>query len=182
MPRPPVIRSFVFTFPDDDDFGAIIDLGLPLKLNNVVPTLIKVTNDVYGFGTVATYPYGAAGGRTPLPDRLRRELREHHGTGAWTVSGAFYGTSEKSVAPMIDLIREHFGRSGKARYVSHEEALENPIFRIHIATFSGIPTEDELGLLNWRPGGGSIWFLPSTPMAGTIANEHQRMSREILGR
>ena len=34
--------------------------------------------------------------------------------------------------------------------------------------------------LNWRPGGGSCWFLPSLPMVGTIANQHQAMSRRIL--
>jgi 4-cresol dehydrogenase (hydroxylating) len=181
MPRPPVIRSFIFTFPDDDDFGEIIDLIRPLKLNNIVPTLIKVTNDVYGFGTAAKYPYDSAAGKTPLPDDLRRELQRRHGIGAWTVSGAFYGPSETAIAPQIEMVRSHFGKSGKAVYISHEEALESPIFKIHIDTFSGTPTEDELGLLKWRPGAGTIWFLPTTPMVGAIADEHQRLSRSILG-
>jgi len=182
MPRPPVIRSFIFTFPDDEDFGDIIELIRPLKLNNVVPTLIKVTNDVYGFGTAATYPYDASGGKTPLPDNLRHDLQKRYGTGAWTVSGAFYGPSERAIEPQMEMIRKHFAQSGKATYISHEEALENPIFRIHIDTFSGTPTEEELGLLKWRPGAGTVWFLPTTPMVGAIANEHQRLSREILGR
>ena len=33
MPRPPAIRSFFFLFPDDEDFGDIIELVRPLKLN-----------------------------------------------------------------------------------------------------------------------------------------------------
>ena len=37
----------------------------------------------------------------------------------------------------------------------------------------------ELGLLKWRPGGGNIWFLPSTPMDGRVANEFQRLCRKI---
>jgi 4-cresol dehydrogenase (hydroxylating) len=54
MPRPPVIRAFFFMFPEDEDLGEIIDLVRPLKLNNVVPTLIKVTSDLYAMGAEAT--------------------------------------------------------------------------------------------------------------------------------
>ncbi|MBF6570437.1 MAG: FAD-binding oxidoreductase [Candidatus Binataceae bacterium] len=182
MPRPPVIRCFIFSFPDDDDFGEIVDLIRPLKLNNFVPTLFKVTNDVYSLGTVETYPYGRTGGKTPLPDEVRGELRRQHGIGSWTVSGAFYGDSEETIRPLIERVRKHFERSGKARYTSHEQALESRIFKIHVDTFSGTPTEEEMPLHEWRPGGGSIWFLPSTPMVGSIANQHQRMSRSILAR
>jgi 4-cresol dehydrogenase (hydroxylating) len=65
MPRPPVIRAFFFMFPDDEDFGEIIDLVRPLKLNNVVPSLIKVTSDLYALWTEVTYPFKRTGGLTP---------------------------------------------------------------------------------------------------------------------
>lgn len=180
MPRPPVIRTFFFMFPDDGDFGEIIELVRPLKLNNVVPSLIKVTSDLYGLGTEATYPFERTGGRTPLPDDVRRELQHRHGVGAWCVSGAFYGASDDAVRPLIERMKLHFGRSGKARYVSHEEASDSPVLQIHIDTYSGRPTRTELALLNWRPGGGCCWFLPSMPMIGAIANQHQALSRRIL--
>jgi 4-cresol dehydrogenase (hydroxylating) len=180
MPRPPVIRSFFFTFPEDEDLGDIIELARPLKLNNVVPTLLKVTSDVYAFGTEETYPLERTQGKTPLPAELRRELREKHGLGAWLVSGAFYGASEAAVQPLIERVKAHFLRSGKARYISHEEAEQSRILKIHIDTFSGRPTRDELGLLQWRPGGGATWFLPATPMVGQVALEHQALSRRIL--
>jgi 4-cresol dehydrogenase (hydroxylating) len=180
MPRPPAIRAFFFMFPDDEDFGEIIELVRPLKLNNVVPTLIKVTSDLYGLGTVATYPFERTGGRTPLPDDVRCELRREYGVGAWCVSGAFYGAADDALLPVVENMKAHFGRSGKAWYISHEEAQDNPILKIHIDTFSGRPTTSELGLLNWRPGGGNCWFLPALPMVGAIANQHQAMSRRIL--
>jgi 4-cresol dehydrogenase (hydroxylating) len=41
----------VIEFPDDEDFGDIVALMRPLKLNNVVPTLLKVTSDLYAIGT-----------------------------------------------------------------------------------------------------------------------------------
>jgi 4-cresol dehydrogenase (hydroxylating) len=180
MPRPPAIRAFFFMFPDDEDFGEIIDLIRPLKLNNVVPSLFKVTSDLYALGTVATYPFERTGGRTPLPDEVRRELQREHGVGAWCVSGAFYGASDEVLIPLIERMKAHFGRSGKARYVSHEEAQDNHILKIHIDTFTGTPTTSELSLLNWRPGGGNCWFLPAMPMVGTVANQHQALSRRIL--
>jgi 4-cresol dehydrogenase (hydroxylating) len=180
MPRPPAIRSFFFLFPDDEDFGEIIDLVRPLKLNNVVPSLVKVTNDLYALGTAATYPFERTWGQTPLPDEVRGELQREHGMGSWCVSGAFYGAADEALFPLVERMKVHFGRSGKARYVSHEEALDNPILDIHVATFSGRPTTSELSLLNWRPGGGNCWFLPAMPMVGAIANQQQALSRRIL--
>lgn len=181
MPRPPVIRAFFFTFPEDEDLGEIVELVRPLKLSNVVPTLIKVTSDVYAFGTEETYPFDRTGGRTPLPPELRKELREKHGLGAWLISGAFYGASEEAVQPLIERVKAHFLRSGKARYIPHAEAEKSRVLKIHIDTFSGQPTRDELGLLQWRPGSGATWFLPATPMVGKVANEQQALSRRILG-
>jgi len=177
MPRPPVVRSFFFMFPNDEDLSEIIELARPLKLNNVVPTLIKVTSDVYAFGTEEHH----GGGKTPLSPEARKELQARHGLGAWVVSGAFYGPTEEAVQPLIERVKAHFTRSGKARYVSHAEAEQNKILKIHIDTFSGRPTRDELGLLQWRQGGGATWFLPATPMVGKTANEHQSLSRRILG-
>lgn len=81
---------------------------------------------------------------------------------------------------MIDRVRGLFQASGKATYLPHEQIENSLIFKIHLDTFSGEPTESELGLLNWRPGGGATWFLPAAPMVGQIAQQHQELSRRIL--
>ncbi len=183
MPRPEVTRAFFFTLPDDEDLGPVIDIVRGLKLSNLVPSIIKVASDLYGLGTVARYPFERTSGKTPLPDPVRFALRREHGVGAWVVSGAFYGASEATILPLIEHVRALFERgplAGKARYISHEEAADNPILRVHLSTFTGTPTRDELGLLEWRPGGGATWFLPTTPMMGATANEHQALSRRIL--
>lgn len=56
------------------------------------------------------------------------------------------------------------------------------MLRIHIDSFRGRPTVDELPLYEWRPGGGATWILPVTPVKGSIALEHQALSRCILAR
>lgn len=180
LPRPPVVRSFHFTFPDDSDLGTIVDLCRPLKMSNFVPTLFRVANDLYLCGSEGESPeYAASGGKRSISDEGRRALRAKHGLGAWTVSGAFYGPSVAATEPMIQRVREHFGQGGKATYIDHADAPRHAALQVAINAFSGVPSLGELGLLKWRPGGGNLWFLPGTPMDGAVANEFQTICRGI---
>ncbi|MBN9083448.1 MAG: FAD-binding oxidoreductase [Rhizobiales bacterium 62-17] len=179
MPRPPAVRSFHFAFPDDGDLEEIVELCRPLKMSNFVPTLFRLANDLYLCGSEGESPEYRANPRKAMSDEGRRALRERHGLGAWTVSGAFYGASAEAVEPMIRRVRDVFERSGKARYISHEEAQAIGPLQVAINAFSGVPSHGELGLLKWRPGGGNTWFLPGTPMDGKVANEFQALCRKI---
>jgi 4-cresol dehydrogenase (hydroxylating) len=180
MPKPPAIRSFHFAFPDDDDLEQIIDLCRPLKLSNFVPTLFRVSNDLYLIGTHDTYPdYEKNGGKQSISDAQRKALQAKHKCGAWNVSGAFYGPSMEALEPQINRVKQMFMQSGKATYMSHEEALSSPPHKIAIDSFSGVPTHGELGLLKWRPGGGNSWAPPGTPMVGKLANKFQKEARAI---
>lgn len=183
MPRPPAIRSFHFAFPDDDDLEQVIELCRPLKLTNFVPTLFRVSNDLYLIGTEDVYPeYQRTGGTVSLGDAQRKALQAKHRCGAWNVSGAFYGPSMDALSPQIDRVKQVFLQSGKARYIAHEEALESPPLKIAIDSFSGVPTDGELGLLRWRPGGGAAWAPLGTPMVGATANHFQAVARAIYAR
>ncbi len=180
LPRPPAIRSFHFTWPDDADLAEIIDLCRPLKMSNYVPTLFRVSNDLYLIGSETSSPvYAQSGGTASITLDERRDLHAAFGLGAWTVSGAFYGPSMAAMEPQIQRVRDHFGASGKARYIPHEEALERPALSCAISSVSGEPTTIELGLLKWRPGGGLGWFLPGTPMDGGTANAFQELGRRV---
>ncbi|CAN7156424.1 FAD-binding oxidoreductase [Bosea sp. LjRoot90] len=179
LPRPPAVRSFHFTYPDDDDLAEIVDICRALKLSNFVPTLLRVANDIYLCGSEHPSPEYSPGNRAPISDAGRRALREKDKLGAWTVSGAFYGPSMAALEPQIERVRAAFGKSGKATYIPHEEALGFHALQVAINACSGVPGVGELGLLKWRPGGGNLWFLPGTPMVGSIANECQRMARRI---
>ena len=180
MPRPPAIRSFHFSFPDDADLEEVIELCRPLKMSNFVPTLFRVSNDIYLIGSEVPSPaYAASNGTRSITDDERKDLHAQHGLGSWNVSGAFYGPSMEAMEPQIQRVRDHFGASGKATYIPHEEALEKPALSCAISSISGEPTTIELGLLKWRPGGGNAWFTPGTPMDGKMANEFQTLGRKI---
>jgi 4-cresol dehydrogenase (hydroxylating) len=180
LPRPPAIESFHFVFPADEDLGTIIDLVRPLKMSGFVPTLFRVCNDVYAFGTEATNPeYASTGGKQCLSVEARKALQREHGLGAWQVSGAFYGASAAALAPMIERVKSHFGQVKTARFISHAEAKNIAPLSIAIDSMSGRPTGAELGLLKWRPGGGNIWFSAGTPMSGKQALALDHLGRAI---
>ncbi len=180
LPRPPAVRTFHFTFPDDGDLAEIVDLCRPLKMSNFVPTLFRVSNDLYLCGSEGESPeYRASSGKASISDEGRRALREKHGLGAWNVSGAFYGPTSEAMEAQINRVCDHFGHSGKATYIPHEDARAIAPLQVAANAFSGIPSPGELGLLKWRPGGGNLWFLPGTPMDGAIANEFQILARGI---
>jgi 4-cresol dehydrogenase (hydroxylating) len=180
LPRPPAVQSFHFAFPDDDDLAEIIELARPMKMSNFVPSLFRVANDLYLCGSEGESPeYRLSGGKRSISDTGRRALRQKHGVGSWTLSGAFYGASAAAVEPQIARVHDHFMKSGKARYIAHDNAAKIPPLQVAINAFSGIPSLGELGLLKWRPGGGNTWFLPGTPMDGKIANEFQKLCRTI---
>ena len=183
--RPPVIRSFFFAFPDDDDIGEIFERVRPLRQSGQIAMPVKVTSDLYVAGTEETYPFDAMGGHTPISDAARRTIQQKHGIGAWMVGAAIYGATEADVNARIDRIRAHMEAGGKARYIPHEEAVERPMLKAQVDFFSGVPTSHELGLLKWRAreggkGGGATWYLTTCPMRGADALAMQARSRSIL--
>ena len=183
MPKPPKIRSFFFVFPDDDDIGQIVDLIRPLKMNNFVPTLFRVSNDLYVISSEEESPaYGTGNGDRALNQDERRDLQAKYGLGAWIVAGAFYGASDRLLDIQIERVRAHFEASGKARFIDHEQGLEKPALNVSIDAFSGLPSYHETKQLKWRRGGGNAWFTPGTPMVGKLVQETSALSRDILNR
>lgn len=179
MPRPPAIESFFFLYPDDDDIEEIFDIARALRLGGVVPTAIKATGDLYALASQIPYPYARTPGHGPIPDQVRRELHREHDIGSWIVSGALYGPSTGAIAPRLEHVKDLFLASGKARYLSHAEAVDRPELKIHIDTYSGRPTDEEVKMAMWK-GGGLASLTPATPLIGRIARDHHRLSRRIL--
>ncbi|WP_206151304.1 FAD-binding oxidoreductase [Starkeya sp. ORNL1] len=178
MPKPPVVRSFAFTFENDDDVGDIVAAIKPLKLSGFVPTMMRLCNDLWLLASEGPHPNYVSG--QALSDDDRKDLQRAHGLGSWTVSGAFYGGSHEALAPQINRVRDHFASLGKGRYIPHEEALEMPALAAAVAAYAGVPSVHELKQLAWRPGGGMAGFTPGVPMERDLIVESSRKSREIL--
>lgn len=172
MKRPPLIHPFFITFENEEDIGEIVDLIRPLKANGKVPTLIRATSDLYLLASQESAPdYRRGAGPQTIADDTRLELRKRYGIGAWTVSGAVYGAKQSAIGNQISELRAHFSASQSARFIEPEEAVEMPIFRVARNSNAGIPNDGELGMLDWRPGGGAIWLTPGFPMIGSVVRD-----------
>lgn len=181
MPRPPAMKSFHFSFPDDGDLGTIIDIARPLKMMGAVPSLFRVSSDLWLIGEDEVHPeYAATGGRECVSDEVRKALQRKHGLGAWTASGAIYGASQAQIDAAIERVAEPFMKTGKATFIRHEDSSRYPGLGVAASVFDGRPTAGELRQLKWRPGGGVTCFTPGAPMLGDRAAMLQDLARHIL--
>jgi 4-cresol dehydrogenase (hydroxylating) len=84
------ILSFHFAFPEDDDLEEAIELSRSMKLSNFVPTLFRLSNDIYLCGSDEQVYHGFGGespeyrlnaGKRSISDEGPRALRIKHGVG-----------------------------------------------------------------------------------------------------
>lgn len=92
MPQTESINHFLCMVERHEDIGPVVDALRPLRLDGTLRSIVHIGNDLRVISGGRTYPRERTGGVAPLPEALRRELRDEAGVGAWTVSGALYGS------------------------------------------------------------------------------------------
>ncbi|SDB58344.1 4-cresol dehydrogenase (hydroxylating) [Desulfonatronum thiosulfatophilum] len=122
MPKPECFNMFFLSMPEDDDLPRMVDALRPLKLRGQVKSLVHIGNDVRIISSFQRYPWSQAGGKTPLPEELRRSMRKKGGFGAWNISGAIYGTKGEVRAVRRE-IRKALGSLGRVRFVGPTSLL-----------------------------------------------------------
>ncbi|GAB6060224.1 FAD-binding oxidoreductase [Desulfonatronum parangueonense] len=116
MPRPECFNMFFLSMPKDDDLPRMVEALRPLKLRGQVKSLVHIGNDLRIISSFQRYPWNQAEGKTPLPEELRRSMREKGGFGAWNVSGATYG-SKSEVRVTRQEIRKALRPLGRVRFI-----------------------------------------------------------------
>ena len=104
MPKAECINHFICTVPEHADIGPVVDALRPLRLDGTLRSIVHIGNDLRVISGGRAFPREQAGDQAPLPQGLRRSLRDKAGAGAWTVSGALYG-SRAQVAAARDALR-----------------------------------------------------------------------------
>ncbi len=95
MPASEYVNHFLCFIDQHEEIEPVVEALRPLRLNGTLRSVVHIGNDLRLISGSHTYPLERAGGRTPLPKGLRRRLRSETGAGAWTVSGALYGTKRE---------------------------------------------------------------------------------------
>lgn len=98
VPAAECVNHFLCTVSDHEDIGAVVDALRPLRMNGTLRSIVHIGNDLRVISGGRVFPRSLAPGQSSLPQAARDALREAAAIGAWTVSGALYGTSAQVAA------------------------------------------------------------------------------------
>lgn len=169
LPQPEYVQGFAFSVPHYEDLATVVDILRPLRMTGLLPSAVHVANDLRVLSARQRYPWERTGGVTPLPEELRKELREKASLGAWNVLGAFYGTrasvaaSRKALrkamrgvatvrifdARTIRLVDWVCGIAGKVGMGGYLRELANAIRPVY-ELLQGRPSMEHLAGAGWR--------------------------------
>ena len=92
MPASKCINHFLCFIENHENIKPVVDALRPLRMDGTLRSNVHIGNDLRLISGGRSYPLESARGNIPLPADLRKALRIEAGVGAWTVSGALYGT------------------------------------------------------------------------------------------
>ncbi|MFW3171989.1 FAD-binding oxidoreductase [Geodermatophilus sp. CPCC 206100] len=181
MQRPPSSTTFVITFDREEDLEQVVDIMLPLRINMAplqsAPTLRNIVLDA-GVVSKRTEWYEGDG---PLPPEAIEKMKSTLGLGYWNLYGTVYGPP-----PVIDMylgmIREAFLSVPGSQFFTHEDRDEATDRGAHVLhdrhrINNGIPSLDEMKLMEFVPNGGHIGFSPVSAPEGADALKQSLMVR-----
>jgi 4-cresol dehydrogenase (hydroxylating) len=122
MPVSECINHFLCLIEQHEDIKPVVNALRPLRLDGTLRSIIHIGNDLRVISGNRTYPLERAGGQTPLPPNLRKMLRTETGVGAWTVSGALYG-SRQQVAVARGALRKALKSPGRKLVFISDQTL-----------------------------------------------------------
>lgn len=98
MPQARCVNHFLCGVPRHADVALLVDALRPLRLDGTLRSIVHIGNDLRVISGGRTFPRAMAGKASSLPEDVRARLRDEAGVGAWTASGALYGSPEQVAA------------------------------------------------------------------------------------
>jgi 4-cresol dehydrogenase (hydroxylating) len=119
MPAAECVNHFLCSVPNHADIAAVVDALRPLRLNGTLRSILHIGNDLRVLSGGRVFPRSAAPGASALPAPLRAELCA--GIGAWTVSGALYGTAAQVAAARAAVRRALGHTAGRPLFLTEQK-------------------------------------------------------------
>jgi 4-cresol dehydrogenase (hydroxylating) flavoprotein subunit len=182
MQRPPSSTTFVITFDKEEDLAQVVDIMFPLRVNMAplqnVPVLRNIILDA-GVVSKRTEWYDGAG---PLPAEAIERMKSELNLGYWNLYGTVYGPPPV-VEQYLGMIRDAFLQVRGSKFFTHhdrDEATDRGAHVLHDRhrINNGIPSLDEMKLLEFVPNGGHIGFSPVSAPDGADALRQAQMVRQ----
>ncbi|MGJ9416461.1 FAD-binding oxidoreductase [Massilia sp. CMS3.1] len=118
MPQAECVNHFLCSVPEHADIEPVVDALRPLRLDGTLRSILHIGNDMRVFSGAGAFPRDAVTQGARPPDALRAQMRATSGVGAWTVSGALYGSHAQVAAARAALRRALRGTAGRPAFVS----------------------------------------------------------------
>jgi 4-cresol dehydrogenase (hydroxylating) len=118
MPQSECVNHFLCSVPEHADIASVVDALRPLRLDGTLRSILHIGNDMRVFSGGCVFPREAAPEGARLPADLRARMRAKGGVGAWTVSGALYGSKAQVALARSALRRALRGTRAHASFVS----------------------------------------------------------------
>lgn len=122
MPAPERIEHFLCFVEKHEDINEIVDTVRPLRMDGTLRSVVHIGNDLRLISGGRTFPTELTDGQSRLPEAVRARLRTEAGVGAWTVSGALYG-SRRQVAAARAAVRKALKGRGRKLVFLDERTL-----------------------------------------------------------
>jgi 4-cresol dehydrogenase (hydroxylating) len=121
MPKAACLNHFLCSVERHQDIGAVIDALRPLRMDGTLRSIVHIGNDLRVISGGQVFPRELAQGASSLPDALRAQMRELSGAGAWTVSGALYGSAAQVAAARAALRGALKRTAAKTRFITERK-------------------------------------------------------------
>jgi 4-cresol dehydrogenase (hydroxylating) len=126
MPAAECVNHFLCSVPQHADIAAVVDALRPLRMNGTLRSILHIGNDLRVLSGGRVFPRTAAPGTSMLPTELRAELCA--GIGAWTVSGALYGTAAQVAAARAAVRRALRPTAGRPVFLTQQKLRSAALF------------------------------------------------------
>ncbi|CAG8979727.1 hypothetical protein HYALB_00012373 [Hymenoscyphus albidus] len=165
-------QSYMITFPEEEQFGQIVDAIRPLALKRVlgnIPQLRHAIQELAVTGRPRTDWYSGSG---PLPRDVVRDSISKLPVG--NISWIFYGTQygdATSITSQLSLIKKEFAKIAGSKFYLPSDLPPDHYIHSRVEVCSGIPSIRELSWLNWKPNAAHLFFSPITPTNSSDATK-----------
>jgi 4-cresol dehydrogenase (hydroxylating) flavoprotein subunit len=177
LPEPPAFKPFVVRYPKDTDIDKIVETLRPLRIANIIPNAVVIAGVLWEAGAFLKRSDYYDGTDT-IPEKDVYRIMKDQNLGYWNVYAALYGSPEQ-IDVNWKIVSGAFAASG-GEVLSEEQVGDSPIFKYRRDLMRGDMNLQEMGLYNWRGGGGSIWFAPVSQSRGSETLKQVALAKRIL--
>ncbi len=163
-------QSYVFTFPEDDDFENIVDIIRPLAQQRILGNIPQLRHAIQELNITGRPKSDFHTGPGPLTreDVTAASKNLPLGPCAWVFYGTQYGPPE-SIKAQLDVVKAAFSRIPGSCFFLPEDLPPSHYLHDRAKVCMGIPLLRELDWLNWVPNCAHLFFSPIAPTRGRDA-------------